>query len=202
MASHRLPSEPTPSSPEGSPDIYDEKPVPKLRSTSSSSSSSALRSSSGGGIHAHAAIMDRIWNGYRRQPNKGSYRLFEILRPNVEALARRMYGEAAVARVRYGQHKHTAYILVELREEPEGAEGHAADEFMRLGARFYEVLRDGQAGERDALANPECVPADLVARDGLAGLSLVDLYEVQVAHPISGRLLVGPIEKQRRFMGL
>lgn len=146
--------------------------------------------------------MDRIWNGYRRQPNKGSYRFFEILQPNIEALARRMYGDSAVARVRYGQHKHTAYILVELRKEPEGAEGHAADEFMRLGARFYEVLRDGQAGERDALANPACMPPDIVARDGLAGLSLVDLYEVQVNHPISGRLLVGPIEKQRRFMGL
>ncbi|ETS83815.1 hypothetical protein PFICI_05691 [Pestalotiopsis fici W106-1] len=149
-------------------------------------------------LYAHA-LMDRIWNGYRRQANKGSVTLFRLLRPNILAVARKMYGEDGVADVVYGRHKDTAYVLIQLAREPEGAEGHASDEFMALNANFYEVLKDGQAGEADVIA---AMSPWVVAKEGLAGASLVDLYEVQVHHPISGRLLVGPIEKQKRFMGL
>jgi hypothetical protein len=184
--------------------------------------------------------MDRIWNGYRRTPNKGTVGLFAMLRMPVLALARRMYGAENVAAVRFGRTKETAYLVVELRKEPEGAEGPAADAFLALSANFYEVLRDGQAGEaalfggdasaaaaKDAAAaagesssgsesksedgdsakmprrrRRRRLPPRLVKRDGLRGVRLVDLFEVQVNHPISGRLLVGPLEKQRRFMGM
>ncbi|KAK9426070.1 hypothetical protein SUNI508_12614 [Seiridium unicorne] len=151
-------------------------------------------------LYARALDMDLIWNGYRRQPNKGTITIFRHLRPNVEELARKMYGEDNIVGVRFGKHKDTAYILIFLAKEPEGAEGPASDEFMALSANFYEVLKDGQAGEAAVIAN--ALAPELVQRDGLAGLGLVDLFEIQVNHPISGRLLVGPIEKQRRFVGI
>jgi hypothetical protein len=177
-------------------------------------------------LHAQYALtMDRyIWNGYRRQPNRGTVSLFRLLRPSILSLARKMYGGDGVAVV-FGRHKDTAYVLIRLAREPEGAEGHASDEFMALSANFYEVLKDGQAGEADVIAGHDSLKS-------LKGASLVDLCkcfsfnlsiikreyierrlkerlirfdlpdEIQVQHPISGRLLVGPIEKQKRFMGL
>lgn len=144
--------------------------------------------------------MDLKRNGYQRQPNRGSFTLFQCLRDNIECLAGRMYGVKNVGHIKYGKHNHTSYILIYLLREPDGAEGHASDEFMALNSRFYEVFKDGQAGEAEVIS--DIMEPRLVKRDGLAGLSLVDLFEVQVNHPISGRLLVGPMEKQRRFMGL
>lgn len=111
-----------------------------------------------------------------------------------------MYGERNVVDVRYGKRKDTSYILILLSKEPEGAEGDALNEIVALNSRFYEVLKDGRAEEAEVMANS--LKARLVERDGLAGLSLVDLYEIQVNHPASGRLLVGPLEEQRKFMGL
>ncbi|KAI1852478.1 hypothetical protein JX265_011112 [Neoarthrinium moseri] len=143
--------------------------------------------------------MDLIWNGYRRQPNKGTMEIFRQMRPRLLPLAQRMYGDKNVIGIRFGRHKGTAYILIYLLKEPEGAEGHASDEFMALNANFYEVLKDGTAGEAEVIA---ALPPRMVERDGLTGLGLVDLFEIQVNHPISGRTLVGPLEKQKRFMGL
>jgi hypothetical protein len=140
--------------------------------------------------------MDLIWTGYRRSPNKGDMTLFLTLRPKIKQLAQRMYGEENVGDLRFGKVKDTAYILIYLLKEPEGAEGHASDEFMALSANFYEVLKDGQAGEETAIEQ------GLVYRDSMGGKSLVDLFEIQVNHPISGRLLVGPLAQQRKFMGL
>lgn len=143
--------------------------------------------------------MDRIWAGYRRSANKGDMTLFLRLRPKIKQLAQRMYGEENVGNLRFGKVKGTAYILIYLLKEPEGAEGHASDEFMALSANFYEVLKDGQAGEEAVV---EKWLSELVEKDGVAGKGLVDLFEIQVNHPISGRLLVGPIAQQRKFMGL
>ncbi|KAI0132003.1 hypothetical protein BJ170DRAFT_679900 [Xylariales sp. AK1849] len=152
-----------------------------------------------GNIQGSSFAMDLIWTGYRRVPNRGDITLFKKLRPKILQLARRMYGQDRVGTVRYGKVKNTSYILIYLLKEPEGAEGHAADEFMALSANFYEVLKDGQAGEAEVI---NAGAPEVLENTGQYGRSLVELFEIQVNHPISGRLLVGPIEKQRRFMGI
>ncbi|KAK7956791.1 uncharacterized protein PG986_006013 [Apiospora aurea] len=181
-----------------------------------------------------------LWSGFRRFPNKGDMSLFRRLSPRLLELAKCMYGEDRVGGVRFGRIKETAYILVILIKEPAGAEGPASDAIMELNARFYEVLKDGQAGEAEAIE--QCYQRRRRYRrhcealrggqegwregregdkgeDGREnndeedsdeqydrwielqqeGKSLVDLFEVQVHHPISGRLLVGPVEKQKNF---
>lgn len=183
--------------------------------------------------------MDMLWSGFRRSPNKGDMSLFRRLSPRLLELAKRMYGEERVGQVRFGRIKETAYIVVILVKEPVGAEGPASDAITELNARFYEVLKDGQAGEAEAIAQcyqrrrryrlhqqalrrgrseeqqAEEVEADeeededkdedetydRYMEQQQLGKSLVELFEVQVHHPISGRLLVGPIEKQKSFRG-
>ncbi|KAK8042602.1 hypothetical protein PG994_013085 [Apiospora phragmitis] len=179
--------------------------------------------------------MDMLWSGFRRSPNKGDMALFRRLSPRLLELARRMYGQDRVVGMRFGRVKETAYILVLLIKEPAGAEGPASDAIMELNARFYEVLKDGQAGEAEAIEqcyrrrrryhrHRRALMGEQVAEEGgrerggeedefedegeyhdrqveqqQRGKSLVELFEIQVHHPISGRLLVGPVEKQRQF---
>ncbi|KAK8051389.1 hypothetical protein PG993_002774 [Apiospora rasikravindrae] len=169
--------------------------------------------------------MDMLWSGFRRSPNKGDMSIFRRLSPRLLELAKCMYGED----------RDTAYILVILLKEPAGAKGPASDAIMELNARFYDVLKDGQAGEAEAIE--QCYQrrrryrhhceALRGGREGWKretregekgngdedsdeqydrwielqqeGKSLVDLFEVQVHHPISGRLLVGPVDKQKNF---
>ncbi|KAK7981940.1 hypothetical protein PG988_004178 [Apiospora saccharicola] len=166
--------------------------------------------------------MDMLWSGFRRSHNRGDISLFRRLSPRLLELAKRMYGEDRVGQVRFGRIKETAYIVVILVKEPVGAEGPASDAITELNARFYEVLKDGQADEAEAIAQgrSEEEQAEEVEVEGdedededsdeaydrlmeqqQLGKSLVDLFEVQVHHPISGRLLVGPIEKQKSFRG-
>lgn len=191
--------------------------------------------------------MDMLWSGFRRSPNRGNMSLFRQLSPRLLELARRMYGEDRVGQVRFGRIKETAYIVVLLVKEPVGAEGPASDAIAELNARFYEVLKDGQAGEAAAVVQcyrrrrryrlhqralrrggrPEEEEEEEEQAEEEAkevgdeedqdededetydrhmeqlqqGKSLVELFEVQVHHPISGRLLVGPIEKQKSFRG-
>ncbi|KAK7927758.1 hypothetical protein PG985_004756 [Apiospora marii] len=188
--------------------------------------------------------MDMLWSGFRRSPNRGDMSLFRRLSPRLLELAKRMYGEERVGQVRFGRIKETAYIVVILVKEPVGAEGPASDAITELNARFYEVLKDGQAGEAEAIAQcyqrrrryrlhqralrrgarpedeeeeeqteevaeedeedqdeDEDETYDRYMEQQQLGKSLVDLFEVQVHHPISGRLLVGPIEKQKSFRG-
>ncbi|KAK6819748.1 hypothetical protein PG987_016231 [Apiospora arundinis] len=160
--------------------------------------------------------MDMIWSGFRRSTNKGDMTLFRRLSPRLLELAKRMYGEDRVG------------------GEPAGAEGPASDAIMELNARFYEVLKDGQAGEAEAIDQchqrrrryrlnrqaptgeqggrgeeereekedefeDEDEYTDRQAEQQQQGKSLVELFEIQVQHPISGRLLVGPVEKQKSF---
>ncbi|KAK8011271.1 hypothetical protein PG990_010236 [Apiospora arundinis] len=178
--------------------------------------------------------MDMIWSGFRRSTNKGDMTLFRRLSPRLLELAKRMYGEDRVGGVRFGRVKETSYILVLLVKEPAGAEGPASDAIMELNARFYEVLKDGQAGEAEAIDQchqrrrryrlnrqaptgeqegrgkeereekedefeDEDEYTDRQAEQQQQGKSLVELFEIQVQHPISGRLLVGPVEKQKSF---
>lgn len=58
------------------------------------------------------------------------------------------------------------------------------------------MLKDGLAGELEVLAG---YPPELTDRTGQKGRNLVSLFEIQVNHPITGRLLVGPLERQEAF---
>lgn len=71
--------------------------------------------------------MDMLWGSFRRQANAGDLTLFRKLQAPVTELAKRMYGETQVGRVRYGRLAETAYILIELTCEPDGAKGPAND---------------------------------------------------------------------------
>ena len=138
--------------------------------------------------------MNILWPSFRRVETAGDISLFRRIQPRFTQLAKQMYGEKNVGAVRYGRVGGTAYILIDLVNEPDGAKGPASDEMFSLNANFYSVLEDRLAGEAEVLdAYPPELGADQKGRD------LVDLFEVQVNHKISGRLLVAPLDRQRAF---
>ena len=138
--------------------------------------------------------MNILRPSFRRAQNAGDMPLFRKMQGQVTEISKQIYGEKHVGAVRYGRVGGTAYILIDLLSEPDGAKGPASDHIFSLNANLYSVLKASLASEAAVL---DACPAELGAARN--GRNLLDLFEFQVNHPISGRLLVAPLERQRAF---
>ncbi|KAK8105903.1 uncharacterized protein PG998_003626 [Apiospora kogelbergensis] len=90
----------------------------------------------------------------------------------------------------------------------QAGEAEAIDQCHHRRRRYHlhsqAQRREGQeGGENDEVYGEEYEDkdeaADRRAEQQQQGKSLVELFEIQVQHPISGRLLVGPVDKQKTF---
>ncbi|ORY59468.1 uncharacterized protein BCR38DRAFT_412485 [Pseudomassariella vexata] len=137
-------------------------------------------------------IMDKLFSVFKATPKTGTIADFIKLHPYVERLANHMYGKTNITKMAYGKVSDTAYIIIMLDHAPIGAEGSVQESFLRLNANFYEVLKDQFDHETYKI---------LIKRGHwVAPVGIHEEFDVFVNHPISGRLIVAPIDKQKQYM--